>query len=110
MAIIIFFYFRTDPCDLDQHVGLFLYLYFIAGNPFVVIGLFDLMKFLFTIVSLDNYYQSPSPSVHGGSQNDVELSEYDQCSFISHEENQFDLALRKYETDDNIHNTLNVSQ
>ena len=53
-------YFRTNPCDLDQHASLFLSLQFFSGNPIVILGIVELIKFLSTIVSLDEYYQSNS--------------------------------------------------
>lgn len=53
-------YFRANPCDLDQYASLFLSLQFFSGNPIVILGIVELVKFLFTIVSLDDYYQSNS--------------------------------------------------
>ena len=45
---------------MDQYASLFLSLQFFSGNPIVILGIVELIKFLCTIVSLDEYYQSSS--------------------------------------------------
>ena len=40
--------FRTNPCELNNSGGLFFYLYFFVGNPFVVLGMFEFLTFAYS--------------------------------------------------------------
>ena len=62
---------------MDQQTAYIFCLYFFTGNPLAVIGVIDLIKFLSTIVSLDEYYQS-NPNSPQESQVDQEQGEASQ--------------------------------
>ena len=77
---------RTNPCDLDQQTAYIFCLYFFTGNPLAVIGVIDLIKFLSTIVSLDEYYQS-NPNSPQESQVDQEQDEASQNDTLQDQSN-----------------------